>query len=174
MKKRVEIDTGKGTDGLFTFDLEKEIKKYEKGIDYTVDSTNNYYTVISEKLKSIIWPNDHYPYDESIVFIDRQGKVQSMRVVGSKESPTEPYKQYNEGGFKEVEKDIDKVEFPRLNDKKKSGGSLKYYTCQGDIVDSSKESKIPWIVGSLLLFSIPLSFFLVKKTILCWRKKRKS
>jgi hypothetical protein len=34
--------------------LEKKIKEYKEGIDYEVDKTGNFYTILSERLKKII------------------------------------------------------------------------------------------------------------------------
>ena len=51
--KRVEIDSGRGENGL-VFSLEEKIKKYEKGVDYEVDQTGNFYTILSERLKKVI------------------------------------------------------------------------------------------------------------------------
>ncbi len=77
-KQRIISDIGKG--GInSTFPLEEKIKEYEKGLDYTVDETGNVYTILTERLKGVIWPNDNYPYDESIVTIDRQKVVQEWR-----------------------------------------------------------------------------------------------
>lgn len=50
MKKRVEIDSGKGGNDLI-FLLEQKIKDYQEGVDYFVDETGNFYTIISERLK---------------------------------------------------------------------------------------------------------------------------
>jgi hypothetical protein len=49
--KRVEIDTDKNESG---FILEKKIKEYKEGVDYEADKTGNFYTILSERLKSVI------------------------------------------------------------------------------------------------------------------------
>jgi len=60
MKKiRRDIDCGKKELNEVIFELEEKIKEYEKGIDYEVDKTGNFYTILSEKLKKVIWPNDY-------------------------------------------------------------------------------------------------------------------
>jgi len=75
------------TDISSGFDLEKVIKKFQERIDYTVDKTGNYYTILSERLKEVIWPGDYLNYAESIVAIDREGKINSWRFA--KQNPTD-------------------------------------------------------------------------------------
>jgi len=48
--KRVEIDIGRNEG----FVLEKKIKEYKEGVDYEVDKTGNFYTILSERLKSVV------------------------------------------------------------------------------------------------------------------------
>jgi len=48
---RVEIDTGKNN---LSFVLEKKVREYREGIDYVVDETGNFYTILSERLKRVI------------------------------------------------------------------------------------------------------------------------
>lgn len=76
-KQRIISDIGRVGDSPH-FPLEEKIKEHKRGIDYTVDETGNIYTILSEKLKEVIWPNDNCFYDESIVVIDRQKLVQKL------------------------------------------------------------------------------------------------
>jgi len=73
--------------------IEKIEKEYKKGVDYTVDKTGNFYTILSEKLEKSIWPNDCSPWERtwgkpSVVVDKEKKKVQkaTFYVEGNSES----------------------------------------------------------------------------------------
>jgi hypothetical protein len=55
MKKGVVIDSGKKSQkGIIIFPLELKIREFEEKVDYEIDETGKYYTILSERLKKII------------------------------------------------------------------------------------------------------------------------
>ena len=169
---RITTDIGKG-EGKLDFLLEKKIKEYQEGVDYVVDETGDVYTVISERLKKIVWPNEYYPYDESIVTIDRQGIVKRMGFVSSKENSNDPNKWFREKGSKEILERVNKI---------KEGKSFcdsfsivkKEDFSQSLTKQPNKNDKALWIIGGLL-FLAPLTYFFVRnKKVICQRKSKKN
>jgi len=155
---RITTDTGKGENKL-DFLLEKKIKEHQEGVDYVVDKAGNVYTIISERLKKIIWPNEYYPYDESIVTIDRQGIIKRMGFVSSKENSNDPNEWFREKGSKEILESVNK-------DKKRGDLSSDFSiveTSQPLTKQLNRSNKEFWIIGGLLLLFVPLAYFFWKK-----------
>jgi len=77
------------------FTLEKKLKGYTVGVDYAIDKTGNYYTILSESLKETLWPNDwSFGHgNESIMIVDRQGLIKKMRFTSFKKNPDKPNKE---------------------------------------------------------------------------------
>jgi hypothetical protein len=50
----IKIDSGKRGINCLAFPLEEKIRKYKEGVDYEIDKTGNFYTILSERLKKII------------------------------------------------------------------------------------------------------------------------
>lgn len=75
--------------------IKKIEKEYERGVDYAVDQTGNFYTILSERLEKAIWPNDCSPWEKSMVIAnEKEGVVQKAkfhveRCSDGKESGTE-------------------------------------------------------------------------------------
>jgi hypothetical protein len=51
---RKEIDCGRKELDKVIFSLEEKIKEHQEGVDYEVDETGNFYTILSERLKKEI------------------------------------------------------------------------------------------------------------------------
>ena len=171
--KRVNIDTGKNSG----FILEKKIKEYKEGIDYKVDKTGNSYTILSEGLKSAIWPDDYFWYDDSVVVIDRQGKVESYRMAA--DNPREPYK-IDRNFLKEIMSESDcfdkkepVIEQQDKQDNKRKEENVVFFLKEDTKEIDKKNNLVPWVVGVSLLFVIPLCF-IIKKMLICQRKNKKS
>ena len=157
---RITTDIGKGESKLDFF-LEKKIKEYQERVDYVVDKTGNVYTIISERLKKIIWPNEYYPYDESIVTIDRKGIVKRMGFVSSKKNPDDPNRWFREKGSEEILENVNKDKKKRSSDSDFSIAE----TSQSLTKQPNKSNKELWIIGGLLLIFVPLAYFF-------WNKKK--
>lgn len=159
-RKEVKIDSGKWEENCLDFSLEKKIKEYKEGIDYEVDKTGNFYTILSERLKKIIWPDDSFHY-EAVVAIDRQGKIEGWRIQA--DNPREPYEKVVKGGLEEIMDDFEKggkvVDGFQEVDK-----SFNQFQKKHEITNN-RGSNIFLIIGVALLLAFSLLFyrFILKK-----------
>lgn len=163
--KRITTDTGSNNNSQFL--LEEKIKQYQEGVDYFVDETNSLYTIVSKKLKNEVWPNEYYPYDETVVLVDRSGWIKRMGFVSSKENPNEPNKKFiekvKEGNFEQF------IVNENENNQQKTETYQRLVSETKNEVNNLKDNKNPWLIwlfgASFLL--VPFVFFLIFKKFVC-------